>query len=104
MTNFGYILILLGLAVAIVALFRRIHLPPILGYLFVGMIAGPGGMGFIPSLHDLTFLAEFGVVFLMFTIGLEFSLPRILAMKRTLLGLGGIQVLVSTAIATIVGW
>lgn len=104
MDNFAHILILLGLAVGMVALFRRIHLPPILGYLFVGMLAGPGGMAFIPSFQDLSFLAEFGVVFLMFTIGLEFSLQRILAMKHTLLGLGGLQVLVCTVVATLIGW
>ncbi len=104
MDKFGHILILLGLAVGMVALFRRFHLPPILGYLFVGMLAGPGGMAFIPSFQDLTFLADFGVVFLMFTIGLEFSLQRILAMKHTLLGLGGLQVFVCTLVATLIGW
>lgn len=104
MEQFQYILILLGCAVAIVALFRRIHLPPILGYLFVGMLVGPGGFGFIPSIQDLTFLAEFGVVFLMFTIGLEFSIPRLMAMRHALLGLGGIQVLVCTALAMWAGW
>lgn len=104
MIQFNYILILLGFAVAFVALFRRIHLPPILGYLFVGMLIGPGGLGFIPSLEDLSFLAEFGVVFLMFTIGLEFSLTRLLTMKRTLLGLGGVQVFVCTLVAALAGW
>jgi monovalent cation:H+ antiporter-2, CPA2 family len=103
MVQFEYILILLGWAVAFVALFRRIHLPPILGYLFVGMLIGPGGLGFIPSLKDLSLLAEFGVVFLMFTIGLEFSLTRLLTMKRALLGLGGVQVLVCTLVAMMGG-
>ena len=103
MAQFEYILILLGWAVAFVALFRRFRLPPILGYLFVGMIIGPGGLGIIPSFEDLTLLAEFGVVFLMFTIGLEFSLTRLLTMKRALLGLGGIQVLVCTIVATLGG-
>ncbi len=104
MEQFQYILILLGCAVTVVALFRRIHLPPILGYLFVGMVVGPGGFAFIPSIQDLTFLAEFGVVFLMFTIGLEFSWARIMTMRKALLGLGGIQVLLCTVVATIVGW
>jgi len=102
--QFQYVLILLGFAVAIVSLFRRIHLPPILGYLFVGMLVGPGGFKFIPSIQDLSFLAEFGVVFLMFTIGLEFSFARIRTMRRTLLGLGGIQVLICTIVASVAGW
>lgn len=104
MEQFQYILILLGCAVGVVAVFRRIHLPPILGYLFVGMLVGPGGFAFIPSIQDLSFLAEFGVVFLMFTIGLEFSFARILTMRRALLGLGGIQVLLCTVVAMLAGW
>jgi CPA2 family monovalent cation:H+ antiporter-2 len=104
MELFQYVLILLGCAVAVVALFRRIHLPPILGYLFVGMLAGPGGFGFIPSIQDLTFLAEFGVVFLMFTIGLEFSWTRISTMRRALLGIGSLQVVICTLVATLAGW
>lgn len=104
MENFENILILLGWAVAVVALFRRIHLPPILGYIFVGILIGPGGLGFIPSIEDLSFFAEFGVVFLMFTIGLEFSWARLMTMKRTLLGLGGAQVFLCTIIALIAGW
>lgn len=104
MVPFESILILLGWSVAFVALFRRIHLPPILGYLVVGMLIGPGGLGFISSLKNLTLLAEFGVVFLMFTIGLEFPLARLLTMKRSLLGLGGIQVVVCTLLAMLAGW
>jgi CPA2 family monovalent cation:H+ antiporter-2 len=104
MEQFQYILILLGCAVSVVAVFRRIHLPPILGYLFVGMLVGPGGFAFIPSIQDLSFLAEFGVVFLMFTIGLEFSFARLLTMRRALLGLGGIQVLICTMVAMLGGW
>lgn len=104
MEQFQHVLILLGCAVGVVALFRRIHLPPILGYLFVGMLAGPGGFAFIPKMQDLTFLAEFGVVFLMFTIGLEFSWARIKTMRRALLGLGGVQVLLCTLAATLCGW
>lgn len=101
MEQFNYILILLGWAVAMVALFRRIHLPPVLGYLVVGMLIGPGGLGFIPSLEDLSLFAEFGVVFLMFTIGLEFSLPRLFSMRRDLLGLGGLQVFICTLVAAL---
>jgi len=104
MGQFENILILLGWAVAFVALFRQLHFPPILGYLIVGMLIGPGGFAFIPKIEDLTFFAEFGVVFLMFTIGLEFSLPRLLTMRRALLGLGGIQVFLCTLVATAVGF
>jgi len=103
MEHFQDILILLACAITVVALFRRINLPPILGYLFVGILVGPGAFGWIPITEKMHFLAEFGIVFLMFTIGLEFSLPRLMAIKRTILGLGGVQVLLCTALATISG-
>lgn len=104
MENFKYVLILLGWAVFAVAIFRRFNLPPILGYLFVGMLIGPGGLGYIPSMEEIQGFAEFGVVFLMFMIGLEFSMPRLFTMRRALLGLGSIQVLVCTSIAALAGW
>ncbi|CED58547.1 Glutathione-regulated potassium-efflux system protein KefB,putative [Moritella viscosa] len=84
---------LLSLAVALVALFQRIHLPPILAYLATGMIAGPYGFQLIVEQADIELFAELGVVFLMFSLGLEFSLPRLLSMRHLVLGLGGGQVL-----------
>jgi CPA2 family monovalent cation:H+ antiporter-2 len=98
------ILLLLAVAVMTVTLFRRLHLPPILGYLIVGMLVGPFGIGLISSNEDTRFLAEFGVVFLLFTIGLEFSLPQMMAMKGAVFGLGGSQVLLSGLLAGIIAW
>ncbi len=92
------VLILLSVAVVIVIMFRRINLPPILGYLFVGLLVGPYGLGWIPETQATHELAEFGVVFLMFTIGLEFSLSKLIAMRGLVLGLGGLQVLITTAV------
>ncbi|MEJ2346421.1 MAG: monovalent cation:proton antiporter-2 (CPA2) family protein [Gammaproteobacteria bacterium] len=101
---FQEILILLAVAVVAVAAFRRLHLPPILGYLVVGMMVGPHGLQWIPDTTDTRFLAEFGVVFLLFTVGLEFSLPQLVAMKGAVLGLGGAQVAISTAVAGAAAW
>ncbi len=92
---FQHILILLGVAVVLVAAFRYLHLPQVLAYLCAGFVVGPYGLAWIPDLEGTRYLAEFGLVFLMFTIGLEFSLPQLLAMKRAVLGLGGAQVLSS---------
>ena len=64
------VIILLASSVIAVALFRRLRLPPILSYFIVGIIVGPNAMGWIPEIEDIKFLAEFGLVFLMFTIGL----------------------------------
>lgn len=89
------IIILLGASVLGVAASRRLGLPPVLGYLLVGALIGPHALNFMGNVRDVQHLAEFGVVFLMFTIGLEFSLPRLFAMKRIVFGLGGAQVLLS---------
>ncbi len=93
------ILILLTSAVMAATLFRRMHLPPILGYLLVGILVGPYGLALISDTEATRELAEYGVVFLMFTIGLEFSLTKLLAMKRLVIGLGGLQVLITTFLA-----
>lgn len=102
--GFHGILILLGMAVVLVALFRYLHLPQILAYLCAGIIVGPYGMGWIPDLEGTRYLAEFGLVFLMFTIGLEFSLPKLIAMKTMVFGLGGAQVLISSLVFGFVAW
>ncbi|MCB1802177.1 MAG: cation:proton antiporter [Gammaproteobacteria bacterium] len=86
------ILILLSVAIVTVALFRRLGLPAILGYLCVGLVAGPHGLGWLVFDEVILFLGELGIVFLLFSIGLEFSLPLLLSMRRYLLGIGGIQV------------
>src|SRR5690349_22070451 len=82
-------------------------LPPILGYLVVGMALGPFALGLVGESTTTSLLAELGVTFLLFTLGLEFSLPRMLAMKREVFGLGAAQVgattLVFAVIARIVG-
>ena len=84
---------LLGASVLSVILFRRINLPPILGYLLVGTVIGPHALDSLSDFSGTHYLAEFGVVFLMFSIGLEFSLPRLIAMRRIVFGLGLLQVL-----------
>jgi monovalent cation:H+ antiporter-2, CPA2 family len=86
------VLILLATALFVVVLFRRINLPAILGYLLVGIVIGPFAFGLVPDTQGTAHLAEFGVVFLMFSIGLEFSLPQLGAMRKSVFGFGGAQV------------
>jgi len=96
---FTDILILLFVAVLVSALFNRFRLPSIVGYLCTGLVLGPSGLNLLhQSLATQTF-AEFGVVFLLFTVGLEFSLPRLLAMKKIVVVGGGLQVLLTSLIA-----
>ncbi len=96
---FDTILTLLITAVITISFCRLLKLPNIIGYLIVGVLVGPYGFGWIADNSETRFLAEFGVVFLLFTIGLEFSLARLLAMRKTVLVLGSLQV-VSTLLIT----
>jgi len=98
------ILILLAGSVAVLTLVRRFALPPILGYLVVGMILGPHALGLVSDAEAVQLLAEIGVVFLVFTLGLEFSLARMVAMKREVLGIGGLQMVVTTAAVGGAAW
>ena len=74
------------------------RLPAILGYLLTGMALGPFAFGLVADSSTTQLLAELGVTFLLFTLGLEFSLPRMLAMKREVFGLGAAQVAITTAV------
>ena len=92
------ILILLAASVCVVAGVRKLKLPAILGYLAVGMLLGPHAFALAQGSETTQLLADFGVVFLVFTLGLEFSLPRLVAMHWEVLGVGGAQVLVTTCL------
>ncbi len=98
------ILVLLAAAVVVLYGVRRLRLPPILGYLAVGMLLGPHALGLATDDAVTRALAEFGVIFLVFTLGLEFSLPRLIAMKWEVLGLGGGQVFVTAGVAGLIAW
>ncbi|MFC5472972.1 cation:proton antiporter [Paraherbaspirillum soli] len=97
-------ILLLGCAVLGVVAFRTFHLPPMLGYLAVGILIGPHALGFAEDSAATHALAEFGVVFLMFSIGLEFSLPKLTAMRHLVFGLGLAQVMVTIAATMLLGW
>ena len=75
-----------------------------LGYLVTGIAIGPFALGWIPESEEARYLAEFGVVFLMFSIGLEFSLPRLTTMRMTVFGFGGAQVVLTIAFTTLIAW
>lgn len=88
-------LFLLAAAVLGVVAFRLLHLPPMLGYLVAGVVIGPHALGFAEDSPVTHALAEFGIVFLMFSVGLEFSLAKLSSMRRTVFGLGMAQVLLT---------
>jgi CPA2 family monovalent cation:H+ antiporter-2 len=98
------ILILLTASVFVVAGVRKLALPAILGYLAVGMLLGPHALNLAVDNETTQLMADFGVVFLVFTLGLEFSLPRLVAMRWEVLGVGGAQVVLTTAIVAAGAW
>lgn len=104
MAHLTQILLLLAVAVAVVLACQRLQIPTSLGYLLVGVILGPHTVG--PTIHVPEFeaLAEFGVVFLLFTIGLNFSLPQLNALRHQVLGLGTGQVALTTAAVGVAAW
>lgn len=98
------VLILLATAVLAVVVFRLLRLPPILGYLLAGIVIGPHALGWIPVASEARHLAEFGVVFLMFSIGLEFSLPKLVTMKHIVFGFGAAQVGATMLTVMVAAW
>jgi CPA2 family monovalent cation:H+ antiporter-2 len=97
------VLMLLAAAVAVVWGARRLGLPTILGYLAVGLLLGPHALGLIGETKTTTLLAELGVVFLLFTLGLEFSWPRMVAMRREVFGIGSAQVVLTATVIALIG-
>jgi monovalent cation:H+ antiporter-2, CPA2 family len=97
------VLILLASSVLLVTLARRVGFPTTLAYLVVGVILGPHALNIVSDSGTTRQLAELGVAFLLFTLGLEFSLPRMLAMRREVFGLGAAQVGATAAVFAIIG-
>ena len=101
MNSLDIALLYLVAAVVGVVLCRLAKLPPMLGYLAVGVLIGPNALALAQNSAGVRYLAEFGVVFLMFVIGLEFSLPKLRAMRRHVFGLGLLQVILTILLTTL---
>ena len=95
------VLTLLAAAVLVVALARRVGLPAILGYLVVGALLGPHALALTSGSDTTRLLAELGVVFLLFTLGLEFSWPRMVAMRREVFGVGAAQMALTAGVGAV---
>jgi len=95
------IVVIFGLSIVVIVMFHRIRVPVIVGFLLTGILAGPHGLGLVNAVHEVKILAEVGVVLLLFTIGIEFSLKNLLQIKKSVLMGGSLQVLL-TVLATFV--
>ncbi|MDP2363899.1 MAG: cation:proton antiporter, partial [Ignavibacteria bacterium] len=96
------IVVILLISLPIIFLFKKINLPSIVGFLIAGMLIGPYGFNLIKSVNQISVMAEIGVMLLMFTIGLEFSLSQLIRIKKFLLVAGGYQLIITIVISTII--
>jgi CPA2 family monovalent cation:H+ antiporter-2 len=88
--------IILGLSIGILFVFLRLKMPALVGFFLTGILAGPHGLGLVKAVHEVEVMAEIGVVLLLFTIGIEFSINQLLRIKKSVLLGGSLQVLLTT--------
>lgn len=103
LTIFEVILILLTVSIFTSIIFKKLNIPVIVGYIAVGMMVGPYSGGIVVDNDHVRHLAEFGMVFLLFSIGLEFSFAKIIKMKRAVFGYGGLEVTLATLVTVAIG-
>ncbi len=98
------LLIIFALSIPVVFAFSKLKIAPLVGFLLAGILAGPYGLGLIQDAENIEMLAEIGVVLLLFTIGIEFSLRELLKLRRIVIFGGGLQVFITTLIVSIIFW
>lgn len=98
------LLIIFGLSIPVVFTFSKLKIAPLIGFLLAGILAGPFGFGLIRDVENIEILAEIGVVLLLFTIGIEFSLRELLKIKRIVILGGGLQVLITATVVAFIIW
>jgi CPA2 family monovalent cation:H+ antiporter-2 len=98
------LLLLLGVAIALITLFHRLHIAPLLAFIVTGTLFGPSGLGLVDDPEELSSVATLGLSFLLFLLGLEFSLPRLIALRHTVFRLGLAQVGICSAVFAAAFW
>ncbi|MCB0804831.1 MAG: cation:proton antiporter [Bacteroidales bacterium] len=86
------ILVIFGLSILVIYIFYKVRIPSIIGFLFTGIITGPHGLGLIQNVHEVEILAEIGIILLLFTIGIEFSIKNLIKARRSVIVGGALQV------------
>ncbi|MBI5206922.1 MAG: cation:proton antiporter [Candidatus Firestonebacteria bacterium] len=98
------IVIIFGLSIAVIYICHKLNIPAIVGFLLTGTLAGPHGFGFISRINDVEILAEVGVVLLLFTIGIEFSLKSLMKIKKSVFLGGTLQVIFTILVTSFIAW
>ena len=96
------LLIIFGLSIPVVFTFSKLKIAPLIGFLLAGILAGPFGFGLIREIENIELLAEIGVVLLLFTIGMEFSLRDLLQLRRIVIFGGGLQLSITSIIVALI--
>jgi CPA2 family monovalent cation:H+ antiporter-2 len=97
------ITVIFALSIPVIYIFLKLRLPSILGFLITGVFCGPHGFGLIKSIHEVEILAEIGVVLLLFTIGIEFSLGSLRKLGRSVIAGGSLQMGITIAAVCALG-
>ncbi|MBI5187833.1 MAG: cation:proton antiporter [Nitrospirae bacterium] len=98
------LVVIFGVSALVVFLLHRLKIPSLVGFLIAGIIIGPHGLGMVKDVHAVELLAEIGVILLLFTIGIEFSMAKLIRMKKAVIGGGGIQVLLTIVLSAIAAY
>lgn len=98
------VIILFALSIVVIYFFHRLRLPAVIGFLLTGILAGPDGFQLISEMHDIEVLSEMGVILLLFTIGIEFSLKKLIEIKNIVLIGGSLQVFLTGLLAMFIVW
>lgn len=98
------LVIIFGVSALVVFFLNKIRIPSLVGFLMAGIIIGPHGIGLIKDTHAVELLAEIGVILLLFTIGIEFSMTKLLRIKKTVIGGGGIQVALTIGLSALAAY
>jgi CPA2 family monovalent cation:H+ antiporter-2 len=98
------LLIIFGVSIPVVFIFFRLKISPLVGFLIAGILVGPFGLGLIRETENIEVMSEIGVVLLLFTIGIEFSLSDLLKIKRIVLMGGGLQISITATVVSVILW
>lgn len=100
---FKDLLIILGFSILVLLIGYRLHIPPVVGFILTGVLAGPHGLALVSDVEDVETLAQLGIVLLLFGIGMEFSLKKLMQIKRLFLLGGSLQVGLTIALSFLIG-
>lgn len=98
----GELILILAAILIVIPLFKKLHIPPLVGFLIAGVLIGPHGIKLIQRIEVVNILAEIGVILLLFTIGIEFSLTRLKRIKTIVLVSGALQIILTTLVVMII--